>query len=47
MTKDELFVSADVAKNGVKITNRSNTEPLVMLKHFAPRHPDASSLIKH
>lgn len=47
MTKDELFVSADVAKNGVKITNRSNTEPLVMLKHFAPRNPDASSLIKH
>jgi hypothetical protein len=47
MTKDVLFVSADVAKNGVKITNRSNTEPLVMLKHFAPRNPDASSLIKH
>jgi hypothetical protein len=47
MTKDELFVSADVAKNGVKITNRSNTEPLVMLKHFAPRNPDASSLVKH
>jgi hypothetical protein len=46
MTKDELFVSADVAKNGVKITNRSNTEPLVMLKHFAPRNPDASSLVK-
>lgn len=47
MTKDELFVSADAAKNGVKITNRSNTEPLVMLKHFAPRNPDASSLVKH
>ena len=47
MMKDELFVSADVAKNGVKITNRSNTEPLVMLKHFAPRNPDASSLVKH
>lgn len=46
MTKDELFVSADVAKNGVKITNRSSTEPLVMLKHFAPRNPDANSLVK-
>ncbi len=46
MTKDELFISADVAKNGVKITNRSSTEPLVMLKHFAPRNPDANSLVK-
>ena len=46
MTKDELFVSADVAKNGVKITNRSSTEPLVMLKHFAPRNPDANSLVE-
>ena len=36
MTKDEMFVSADAAKNGVKVTNASDTENLVMLKHFGP-----------
>lgn len=46
MTKDELFVSAAAAKEGVKITNRSETEDLVILKHFGPGNPDASKLIK-
>ena len=41
MTKDELFVSADAAKEGVVITNRSDAENLVMLKHFGPGHPQA------
>ena len=41
MTKDELFVTADAAKEGVLITNRSDTEDLVMLKHFGPGNPDA------
>ena len=41
MTKDELFVSADAARAGVKITNRSDRENLVMLKHFGPGNPDA------
>ncbi len=41
MTKDELFVSADAAQAGVKITNRSDRENLVMLKHFGPGNPDA------
>ena len=45
LTSDELFVSADAAKNGVKITNESPTEPLVMLKHFGPGNPDAAALI--
>jgi hypothetical protein len=45
MTNDELFVSADAAKNGVQITNESDTEPLVMLKHFGPGNPDAEALI--
>ncbi|HUQ90441.1 MAG TPA: hypothetical protein VM120_02090 [Bryobacteraceae bacterium] len=36
MTKDELFVSADAAARGVKVTNRSDRENLVMLKHFGP-----------
>lgn len=35
-TKDELFVSAPAARNGVRIANRSDREPLVLLKHFGP-----------
>jgi hypothetical protein len=41
MTKDELFVTAEAAKNGVAITNQSETENLVILKHFGPGNPDA------
>jgi hypothetical protein len=41
MTKDEVFVSFDAARNGVRITNRSDRENLVMLKHFGPGNPDA------
>jgi hypothetical protein len=41
MTKDELFVSAGAATEGVRIVNRSDAEDLVMLKHFGPRNPDA------
>lgn len=36
MTEDELFVTAEAAAGGVRIENRSETEPLVMLKHFGP-----------
>ncbi len=46
MTKDELFVTADAARNGVRITNRSECEDLVMLKHFGPGNPDAAALIR-
>jgi hypothetical protein len=41
MTKDELFVSAAAAQEGVKIVNRSDAENLVMLKHFGPGNPQA------
>ncbi len=37
MTQDELFVTADAAKEGIRITNTSDTDNLVMLKHFGPR----------
>ena len=37
---DEYFVSEPAARLGVKITNLSRWEPLVMLKHFGPNHPD-------
>jgi hypothetical protein len=36
MTEDELFVTKDAAAAGVRIENPSETEPLVMLKHFGP-----------
>ena len=41
MTKDELFVSLAAAKEGVMITNESDREKLVMLKHFGPGNPEA------
>ncbi len=40
MTEDEFFVTAEGARRGVTITNLSETEPLVMLKHFNPGHPE-------
>jgi hypothetical protein len=40
MTEDEFFVTADAARAGVSITNRSTTEPLVLLKHFNPGNPE-------
>jgi hypothetical protein len=46
LTKDELFVTAEAARHGVAITNRSETEPLVILKHFGPGNPDAEPLVR-
>lgn len=46
MTKDELFVTASAAQTGVVVTNRSDKENLVMLKHFGPGNPDAAALIR-
>jgi hypothetical protein len=40
LTQDEYFVSEQTAMEGVKITNQSRTDPLVMLKHFGPGNPD-------
>jgi hypothetical protein len=44
MTEDELFVTHDAAQAGVRIENTSDTDPLVLLKHFGPGNPDAESL---
>jgi hypothetical protein len=44
MTEDEVFVTANAAAAGVRIENHSDTEPLVMLKHFGPGNPDAETL---
>ena len=46
MTEDELFVTAAAAQAGVKITNQSSSDPLVILKHFGPGNPDAETLRK-
>jgi hypothetical protein len=45
-TEDELFVTADAAQQGVVIENSSDTDPLVILKHFGPANPDAEPLRK-
>lgn len=47
LTSDELFVTADVAKNGVIIENKSETDELVMLKHFGPESCFESKDIKN
>ena len=44
MTEDELFVTHDAARAGVRIENTSDTDPLVILKHFGPENPDAEPL---
>jgi len=41
MTQDELFVSADAARVGVRVANLSDSDPLVLLKHFGPGNPQA------
>ncbi len=40
LTNDEFFITEKAAIEGVKITNRSSTDPIVMLKHFGPNNPD-------
>jgi hypothetical protein len=40
LTADEYFVSEPAAKAGVTITCESQHEPLVILKHFGPNHPE-------
>jgi hypothetical protein len=44
MTEDELFVSASAAQAGIPIENLSESDPLVILKHFGPGNPDAERL---
>ncbi|TDE14294.1 hypothetical protein [Jiangella asiatica] len=44
LSQDELFVSEAAAVAGVRITNRSSTSDLVMLKHFGPGNPSRATL---
>ncbi|MEM2309950.1 MAG: hypothetical protein QXN98_05505, partial [Candidatus Bathyarchaeia archaeon] len=41
LTNDELFVSVEAAREGIEISNESQSENLVILKHFGPDNPDA------
>jgi hypothetical protein len=36
MTSDELFVCVKTAREGVSVSNDSDTDNLVLLKHFGP-----------
>lgn len=36
LSDDEFFVSEEAARAGVRVSNRSLNEPLVLLKHFGP-----------
>ena len=42
LTNDEFFVSEAAAREGVTMVNPSETDPIVMLKHFGPGNPDSS-----
>jgi hypothetical protein len=44
LTEDELFVTHEAANAGVRVENKSLTDPLVILKHFGPGNPDAEGL---
>lgn len=39
-TNDEFFVTENAAKEGVTISNPSDSDPIVILKHFGPKNPD-------
>ena len=45
MTRDEVFVTYAAAVEGIRLTNHSDTEPLVLLKHFGPGNPEAEQFI--
>jgi hypothetical protein len=47
LTEDELFVSVDAAKDGVKVVNKSCSENFVILKHFGPCNPSAPKTLSN
>ena len=40
LTNDEFFITEKAAMEGVTIMNESNTDPIVILKHFGPDNSD-------
>ena len=47
LTYDEYFVSEKAANDGVRISNHSLTDPIVMLKHFGPGNPDLNAFMRN
>jgi hypothetical protein len=45
LSADEYFVSEKAAKAGVTISNQSHWEPMVILKHFGPNHPEMPQVV--
>ena len=45
ITGDEYFVSENTAKKGVKITNTSSYQPLVILQNFANNNPEVPTAV--
>jgi hypothetical protein len=43
LSEDEFFVSPDAGRAGVRISNRSATDDLVLLKHFGPGNAELAS----
>jgi len=40
LTSDEFFVTEEAARQGVLVTNPSETASVVMLRHYGPGNPD-------
>ncbi len=45
LSGDEYFVSEKAARDGVKITNASRWEPMVMLQHFGPNNAETPKAV--
>jgi hypothetical protein len=45
LSADEFFVGHEAAVNGVSFVNKSQCEPLVVLKHFGPNHLDVPQTV--
>jgi hypothetical protein len=45
LSGDEYFVSEAAARQGIVITNSSHWEPMVILKHFGPNHPEMPKVV--
>ena len=45
LTADEFFVSEAAAEKGIRITNGSTYEPLVILQNFANNNPEVPASV--
>ena len=45
LTSDEFYVTEEAALAGVRATNPSETDPLVMLRHYGPGNPDLGEVV--